>query len=270
MRILVATGGSSHSDVAVHLGGLIHQIMGGTLTLLTVINHETERAQAEAILVRARMLIAAAPKIQTRIRTGKPAEEIVREAETGACELIVVGERSQHSLAGRLLAPTVERVIAHMPCPVLIARGQPRPLRRVLVCESGRAPSVLNRLITRLPLLLKYVDELMILHVMSQMAATPGVPGWELRAEAKELIQKHTPEGSLLEDDLARLEQLNVRLEAKVRHGLVVREILAEARSGGYDLVAIGAHQGKGWERYLLDDLAHEIISHANWPLLVI
>lgn len=270
MRILIATGGSSHSDVAVHLGGLIHHMMGGTLTLLTVIHHETERAQAEAILVRAKTLIVAVPEIQTRIRTGKPAEEIVREAETGACDLIVVGERSQHGLAGRLMTPTVERVIAHMPCPVLIARGQPRPLRRVLVCESGREPSLLNRMITQLSPLLKYVDELMVLHVMSQMAAAPGVPGWELRAGAKELIQKHTPEGSLLEDDLARLERLNVRLEAKVRHGLVVREILAEARSGDYDLVAIGAHQGKGWERYLLDDLAHEIISHAEWPLLVV
>jgi nucleotide-binding universal stress UspA family protein len=102
------------------------------------------------------------------------------------------------------------------------------------------------------------------------MAAAPGVPGWELRADAKELMQKHTPEGSLLEDDLTRLEQLNVRLEAKVRHGLVVKEILAEARSGDYDLVVIGAHQGRGWERYLLDDLAHEIISFADRPLLVI
>jgi nucleotide-binding universal stress UspA family protein len=83
-------------------------------------------------------------------------------------------------------------------------------------------------------------------------------------------MEKHTPEGSLLEDDLARLGKLNVRLEAKVRHGLVVKEILAEAKSGGYDLVVIGAHQGKGWERFLLDDLAHEIISYGDRPLLVI
>lgn len=270
MRILIATGGAAHSDVAVRLGGIIHQTTGGTLTLITVIKHETERAQAEAILVRSKTLITAKSKIQTRIRIGKSAEEILREATTEGYDLIIVGERSQHGLTRQLLAPTAERVIAHMPCPVLIARGQPRPLRRVLVCEGGRDPSLLNRLLNRLSILLKHVDELTVLHVMSQMAAAPGVPGWELRADAKELMQKHTPEGSLLEDDLARLEQLNVRLEAKVRHGLVVKEILAESRSGDYDLVAIGAHQGKGWERYLLDDLAHEIISYADRPLLVI
>jgi nucleotide-binding universal stress UspA family protein len=270
MRILIATGGAAHSDVAVRFGSFIHQKTGGTLTLITVIKQEAERAQAEAILVRSKTLVTAKSNLQTRIRVGKPTEEIVREATTESYDLIIVGERSQHGLVRQLLSPTAEQVIGLMPCPVLIARGQPRPLRRVLVCESGRDPSLLNRLLNHLSLLLKHVDELTVLHVMSQIAAAPGVLGWELRADAKELMQKHTPEGSLLEDDLARLEQLNVRLEAKVRHGLVVKEILAEARSGNYDMVVIGAHQGKGWERYLLDDLAHEIISYADRPLLVI
>lgn len=270
MRILIATGGAAHSDVALRFGDLIHQMTGGTLTILTVIRHDTEQAQAEAILFRAQTLLSTKAQTQTRIRVGKPAEEIVHEAESGAYDLIITGEKAQHGLARRLLAPTAERVIAHMPCPVLIARGQPRPLNRMLVCEGGRDPSLLHRLLNRLSVLLKHVDELTVLHVMSQMAAAPGVPGWELRADAKELMQKHTPEGSLLENDLARLVQLNVSLEAKVRHGLVVKEILAEAQSGDYDLVVIGAHQGKGWERYLLDDLAHEIICYADRSLLIV
>lgn len=270
MRILVATGGSPHSDVAVRLGGLIHQMTGGTLAILTVIKTETERAQAEAVISRAKTLTADLSTAQTLILLGKPAEEIVREAKAEAYDLIILGERVQHGLTQRFLAPTGERVIARMPCPVMIARGQPRPLRRVLVCEAGRSPSLLTRLLNRLSLLLQHVDELTVLHVMSQIAAAPGVPGWELRADAQELMEKHTPEGSLLEDDLARLEALNVRLEAKVRHGLVVREILAEAYSGDYDLVVIGAHQGKGWERFLLDDLARELIRNADRPLLVV
>jgi nucleotide-binding universal stress UspA family protein len=129
---------------------------------------------------------------------------------------------------------------------------------------------LLNIVLDLLPSLLKQVDELTVLHVMSQIAAGPGVPGWELRAEAGELIQKHTPEGAWLQEGLARLEQLNVRPEAKVRHGLIVREILAEARSGDYDLVVIGAHPAKGWQRYLLDDLAREIIAQVDRPVLVI
>jgi nucleotide-binding universal stress UspA family protein len=270
MRILVATGGESHSDLAVRLGGIIQETTGGALTLLTVIRAETERSQAKAILSRAGTLIAATSEIETRIRSGQPAAEIVREAKAGSYDLLVVGERIQHGFIRRFLPPTAERVIAQMPCPVLIARGKPQPLRRLLVCESGREPTLLNRLISGLPSLLTAANELTVLHVMSQIAAAPGVRGWVLRADAEELIQEHTPEGSLFEGDIARSKELNINLKAKVRHGLVVQEIHNEARSGDYNLVAIGAHQVRGWKRYLLDDLAHEIIEETDRPLLVV
>jgi nucleotide-binding universal stress UspA family protein len=58
--------------------------------------------------------------------------------------------------------------------------------------------------------------------------------------------------------------------QPKVRHGLVVDEILAEAREGEYDLVVIGAHQpGKG-RALLLDNIAKKIIQDINRSLLVV
>jgi nucleotide-binding universal stress UspA family protein len=270
MHILIATDGSPESDLAVRLGEAVARIADGSLTLLIVIKHEAERTQAESILIRTKTLISEYVALQTQIRVGQTAEEIVHEVAEQEHDLVIVGEQAQRWLTSRLLAPTAERVVSQMPCPVLVARGEIRPLRRVLVCESGREPSLLTRLIDQLSPLLRKVDKLTALHVMSQIAAAPGVRGWELRANADELIEKHTIEGNLLEADLARLAKLNVRLEAKVRHGLVVREILDEMQSGDYDLVVIGAHQGKGWERFLLDDLAHELISQADRPLLVV
>ena len=271
MQILAATGGASHSDIAVRMAAAIAQLTGGKLTILTVIKRESEWPQAEAILTRAKMLVSPELSgVRGRIRQWQAAEAIVKEARDGKYDLIVVGERPEHGLSRRFLAPTAERVIQHLPCPVLIARGRIRPLRRVLVCEGGREPSLLSRLISSLAPFVQTFHELTVLHVMSQITAGPGVPDWELQAGAEELMQKHTREGELLEDDLERLAQLNIRLEAKVRHGLVVEEILDEARSGDYDLIVIGAHQRQGWVRFLLDDLAHQIIVHADRPLLVV
>ena len=54
------------------------------------------------------------------------------------------------------------------------------------------------------------------------------------------------------------------------RHGLVVDEILAEAEKGDYDLVVIGAHPRQGWQGYLLDNLAHKILTKINLPVLVV
>lgn len=270
MRILIATGGAPHSDPALRIGGFIFEAMGASITLLTVIKNESARVQAEAILDRAATLLPPGARPQNKIRLGQPAAQIVQEVRESNHDLLILGERVHHGLAKRILAPTVEKVMEQMPCPVLIARGQVRPLKRLLVCEGGRDPSLLQRLIAQLSALLTAAEMLTVLHVMSQMAAGPGVEGWELRAEAEELMEEHTPEGKLLEQDMERLAALSVKPEAKVRHGLVVTEILNEARSGDYDLVVIGAHQGKRWERFLLDDLAQEIVDHVDRPVLVV
>ena len=271
MQILIVVGGVTKLEAVVRLGILIQQMTAGTLAFLVVIKNKKGQSQAEAQLAQAGKFAEAADSpIQTRIRIGQISEEIEAEVIEGQFDLVIVGEPFQNRIFRRLTVSAAEELVAYVPCPVLIARGQPRPIRQVLLCEGGRVPLLLNIVLDLLPSLLKQVDELTVLHVMSQIAAGPGVPGWELRAEAGELIQKHTPEGAWLQEGLARLEQLNVRPEAKVRHGLIVREILAEARSGDYDLVVIGAHPAKGWQRYLLDDLAREIIAQVDRPVLVI
>ena len=277
MRILVATGGAAHSDTAVRLGAHIAAITDSPPpTLLTVIRRESDRVQGQTILALAQALLAmhapaGAPPSPTRLRTGSPAEEIVAEAREGGYDLLLIGERPGHGLIKRLIGPTATRIIAHLPCPVLIARRDAIPLRRFLLCEGWRDPLLLNRLAAQLAPLMHTAAELTLLHVMSQMAAAPGVPGWELRADAAELMQKHTREGSLLEQDLAALQGLVPRIQPKVRHGLVVDEILDEASSGSYDLIVIGAHQGGiGWERLLLDDVAQQIVSQADRSVLVV
>jgi nucleotide-binding universal stress UspA family protein len=83
-------------------------------------------------------------------------------------------------------------------------------------------------------------------------------------------VAAHTPEGQLVEQDVRVLNRPGLHPQAKVRHGLVVDEILSEARGGDYDLVIIGAHQENGWQRFLLDDLAHQILLHTDRNVLVV
>lgn len=274
MHILIATGGSPHSDVAVRLGGYLAEAADLPVTLLTVVRSKAGKAAADAVLARAAALLPAGIEATPVVRYGQAAEQIVLEAaeirKRAEHVLLIVGERTQHALARRIIAPTVKRLLQRMPGSVLIARGEPRPPRRLLICEGGREPSLLQRLMVQLRPLLAGVDALTVLHVMSQMAAYPGVDGWELTAEAAELIEGHSPEGEILEEDLEELEQLKVYGVAKVRHGLVVKEILTEARAGDYDMVVIGAHQGRRWERFLLDDLAQEIVDLCDRPVLVV
>jgi nucleotide-binding universal stress UspA family protein len=275
MRILMATGGSSHSEAALHFGAqLLHAgRLKKTPTILTVIRREADRTRAEKILAHSRQIVEPGlAEIQTKIRLGQAAEEIVSEAEEGQYDLVIVGERQQHDFATRfLLGSTAVRVVEHAPCPVIVAKGKMGPLRRILLCDSGAQDSPLLRCFTeQLGDLIKNEDEMTILHVMSQISAAPGVSGRQLRANAEELIKEHAPEGQLLERDIDLLRRLNVQPRPKVRHGLVVDEILQEAQEGDYQLVVIGTYCGSGWRRILLDDLAHQIIVKADRPVLVV
>jgi nucleotide-binding universal stress UspA family protein len=211
----------------------------------------------------------ATPK--TIIRVGHPATEISKEANLGNYNLVVLGERSQHGLRTRWLGATAQQVITQVQKPVLIAKEQGRVPAEILLCEGGAGViTVLDRFADHLPDLLAQAEKVTVLHVMSQIAAGPSVVGEVLQANAAEIIAEEAPEGSLLAYDLEVLENSMVTARPKVRHGFVLDEILAEASEGLYDMVVIGAHRSEGWQRFLLDDIAQQILLNIDRPLLVI
>ena len=270
MRILIATGGAAHSTLALEMGRLIAAASGSTPLLLMVIKHEAEHSRAETILAHAVSLMGL--EAQTKIRIGNPAKEIIRESEEGNYDLVILGSRPTHTLLTRLLGSTTEWVVAHAPCPVIIAKGSPTPLRRILVCITAvEIPSHLTLFTRRLVSLLDEPCAITLLHVMSQIRAGPTARDeWQLSAGAAELIREQEPEGILLQRDMLALQMPGVHVQPRIRHGPVVEEVLAEAQEGGCDLIVIGSHQARGWERFLLDDLAHQIVVQADRPVLVV
>ena len=276
MQILVATGGASHSVVAVTFAAHLARLSPATLAVLTVVKAERERASAERILANARFLLdplLAREQYTLHFRVGHPAEEIIAEAERGAYQLVVVGEKQHPGLLSRFgMGSTALRLVEHAPCPVVVVKGQVGPVERLLICDSGleQESNLVERVRGQLPALLRKAREITVLHVMSQIGAGPGVDGHLLRADAAQLIEERAFEGELLDHDVALLEAAGYVTRPKVRHGLVVDEILAEAREGDYDIVIIGAHHGQGWRRILLDDISHQIVVGLDRPVLVV
>ena len=302
MPVLVAINGSSYTDAPLHLGLQIAQRLGEPLTVLIVTKPRSAPSgdssdQRPAWLSEAHR--PAAVELRTRVRVGDPATEIVCEAEQGGYDLVIVGEpQTRNPLVRFFLGSTAIRVVEHAPCPVVVAKGKIGPIQRILLCESGSedpllglsstvhnaktpgahtpngtamaGPSLLSRFILLPPALLNGTAEIVVLHVMSQMSAGPGVQGKQLRSDAEQLADQRAPEGGLLGRDIVALQRLGLNARAKVCHGLVVEEILGEARDGDYDLVVIGAYRGAGWQRILLDDLAHRIIVELDRPVLVL
>jgi len=271
MHILIATDGSAHSDVAVSLGAQIARATNSTPTVLTVIRLKADQVEADAVLARASwLMVSDAANVQSKTRTGNVAEEIVCEATEGNYDLTILGMRPRHNLLECIQGTTVRQVLARAPCQVIIAKGKAALPQRILVCESGaEGTSVLDRFMERTGELLTPKGEVTILHVMSQISSRPGIPGWQLRANAEELMGARVPEGDLLRREILALQQPRPVPHPKVRHGLVVDEIAAESQEGDYDLVVIGAPRSEGWQSLLLDNLAYQIIDHVDRPILI-
>lgn len=282
MKILVATGGSKHSDEAVYTGAELSRITRSALTILTAIKDPERSQEAQSIVERAVSLAreiegrGKAPlngmQIDVKVRIGHPAEEIVHEAEEGNYSLIVVGTWPSRDLFHRLLAPTTERILMQAGCPVLISKGVLNSLDQVLLCVSGadsssKAAHFLSTVVRQMSADMNIT----ILHVMSQISANPdGDQGWQLTAPAERLIQEGTSEGQWLSREIDILSCTRANLKPKVRHGLVVDEVLMELFTSSYDLLVIGANRQAGWQRFLLDDLTNQIVVRADRPVLIV
>jgi len=273
MRILLTTDGSNSSNDVLLYGAQFSDRSDQPITVVTVINAESERSQGEAALFTARELLKPIMSdVITKIRMGDILKEIVKEAREFDYELIVVGAQTKSKPGKHLLKSTdILNVIQGTICSVLIVKGPYRPIHKMLLCDSGVEDSSLpERFAVRYADLSEHEDELTVLHVMSQISAGPGIKGKQLRADAEDLIQEKTPEGQVLECDIEILNKSLIHPHPKIRHGFVIDEILAESRAGDYDLVIIGAHRKEGWGGILLDDLAKKIILQIDRPILVV
>lgn len=272
MRILITTDGLPHSDPALILGSLLGASTSTRPTLLHVIRREHERSMVEDRLARALALLPdPLSDLPTQVAIGTPREQIVRVAREGNYDLILMGFRPRTGLAIPRHETAAEWVLRHGPCSVIVAKGDAKLPEHILICDSGAdSPHLMAQFKQLAADWLPEGAKLTVLHVMSQISAHPGVPGWQLRADAEQLIEAHTPEGQALEIDEHLLEQDRLNAETIVRHGLVVEEILEESKAGDYDLIVIGEHPPESWRRLLLEDIAHEIIVGADRPVMVL
>lgn len=273
MRLLVAIGGAPHSDVALDTGLHVAELLAADATLLTVVPGAQAVDGAVRWLERVRSVRSdGGVSMAARVRIGRRDQQIVKEAAAGDYSLVVIGERPRHRIRTRLLGSIVTHVTSHAPCSVLIARGATFDPKRILICDSGaRDPSVVERFaVSDLVGLARAASTVHVLHVMSQIGAGPGVADDQLLADADELMREKTREGIFLQGDLEMLQSQGIPTQVRVRRGLVVDEILAEIQEGRHGLIVIGPHRQAGWQRFLLDNLARQIITHTACPVLLI
>ena len=81
--------------------------------------HEAAWAAVERV---AQELAGVDTQVETVVRGGTPADQIVRAADELEADLIVIGGRGKGAMEAIVLGSVAYRVLHHAPCPVLVTR----------------------------------------------------------------------------------------------------------------------------------------------------
>jgi nucleotide-binding universal stress UspA family protein len=272
MRILLCTDGSPEAAKAAHLGMSLARGSHEPIELLGVVEQRQDAEEMRAGLeTLGAELQTIGAQCDIKIRHGHAAEQILNEAEAWQADLIVVGQLGRRGLTRFFMGSTAIRIVQFAPCSVLLVKDNRSELHKILVCTAGGEPGLRDvSMAGRVAELAQAA--VTVLHVMSQVPLSDAAYLPDLAANADDLIARHTREGLHLEAALKQLRERAPALSstAKVRHGFVVDEILAELRQGDYDLLVVGAHVARGLNRWLLDDVTAHLIEEATTPVLVV
>lgn len=137
MKVLVPTDGSEQAMKAVQRALEMAEKNGAQVTLMGVASYAPEildemtpstqerlEAEAAAVLSKAKELFdKKGLDVQTVLEAGLvPANNILRKAEEGKFDCIVMGSTGRTGLARVLMGSTAAKVVAHAPCEVTIVR----------------------------------------------------------------------------------------------------------------------------------------------------
>ena len=120
-------------DATVHLLGVVERprypssapaaAAGVLLAAIEQAVDERTAALRQALDRAAATLGPRAPRVERKVLVGDPVDAIVRAADTGTADLVVVGARGLGALKRLLLGSVSESVLRHAGCSVLIVRG---------------------------------------------------------------------------------------------------------------------------------------------------
>ncbi len=268
MNVLICVSNMPYAQPTVRLGSLIAELRGHPVSLLKVVTDEQEKETAVFTLDEAKKLIHTTIE-ETAVSLGTPAKEILRKAETGNYDLIVIGAHAIRNLWDQILQSVTHKVANQASVSVFVARGNAQQFRRILICTSGHSNS---ELVIRNGAALAQAAgaKVTLLHVAEQI---PGMYTGlnEMEETLPELLQTTTPLAQHLKWASEFLINSQVQAEVKLRRGIATDEVLAEAQEEPYDLIMVGARaEYNVLSSLLMGQVTPKIIDNAPCSVLVV
>jgi nucleotide-binding universal stress UspA family protein len=189
-----------------------------------------------------------------RVVEGRPAETILRTAQEIGSDLIVMGTHGRSGWNRLMLGSVTERVLRETSIPVLTVRGDMRTPERPLAIRNILCP----------------VNDTPVARRALRQAAEMA------HCLDATLTLLHVDEGSS-RDRIADLcawvpneQRQKCRIREITRRGEAAREIIAQAREEGCDLLVIGAQHRRFFDSTVIGSTTVRVVRHAPCPVLTV
>ncbi len=210
------------------------------------------------------LLPAETPSIRSMCEVQHPAAFILDSAAAVKADLIVVGTHDHNRLTEMFAGSVSHRILLHSTVPTLIVKGKARPATRVLLAVEGIEDATrLHKWLTLHPF--KNPVAVTILSVVPSiyMVEPHLMVGFDAWSEE----QKRHAEQVVAETAKA-LAGPHFTVSTMVRQGDPMVVVCEEGKN--HDLIVVGSHGRKGFERFLLGSVSHGIVHRANTSVLVV
>jgi len=274
MKILFCCDGSRQSERAVLFGVQIAAASQAQPSILGI----AEKAGDHDALLKALRRVQDIFKensldAELIIKVGRPVREIVKCTEENHYDLVVIGA-TRKNVFWRLFDPRwmsvrVYNIIESIEPPVLVVVGSRPALRRVLLCTGGA--EYIDRAIDFAGKIARPLNAVVdLVHVMPEIP-TMYAELVQFEGDVDRVLESNSQLGKNLRHQTGLLEQLGVFGEIRLSQGDVVPELLKQLKRTEYDLLVCGSSPAEDkLRRYVIGDLAREIVNRAELPVLVV
>tara|TARA_R110000787_G_scaffold62482_1_gene141275 strand:+ start:486 stop:1331 length:846 start_codon:yes stop_codon:yes gene_type:complete len=276
-KLLVATDLTVRSDRAVNRALALADELEAQLVVLHVVDDELPSSVADRLKEEAELAIddqiEAAPTLKGSVTRnvvfGSGYKDILKEAEDGEIDLIVMGTHREEAMGEFFLGTTVERVIRRGNHPVLVVKNRVKGrYRRVLV---GVDFSVYSRRAVEFALKFVPDGEISLVHAFD----IPFKGFLSGQSTRREVAKRHQEQmDAMLEQEmqafLASLASPPASLKRIMQEGSVREVISAQVDKLRPDLLVIGTHGRTGVGHALLGSVAEDLLSYPPCDVLAV
>jgi nucleotide-binding universal stress UspA family protein len=269
MKILICSDGMPASENAIELAALLAVPLQAQITLLGITEKSGDEAPLrEALERQAQSLRTQNAQADIVVLAGEPVRQIFDQTSNAGYDLVVVGARWTGATGQYWRSERTYEVIKTIQPPVLVAIGEPKRLKRFLVCTGGK--EFIEQAVQFTGEIAAAVGaSVTLLHVMAEPPAI-YVNLVRLEENVDQLLESRSELGTNLLREKRELERLAVPAEVRLRHGIAIGQIFEEVRAGDYDLIVTGTSQARGLlGHYIMGDLTRSILNRATCPVLV-